>query len=98
MQVSIFFFNDTATAGIYTLSLHDALPIFRRQHGYDDLHFVAKPLGKHRPDQMIDEACAQRLFFAHPTFAFEEVARNATGSVHLFSVFNCQRQKIAIDR
>ena len=22
-----FFFNDTATAGIYTLSLHDALPI-----------------------------------------------------------------------
>src|SRR3712207_8468572 len=25
---SIFFFNDTATAEIYTLSLHDALPIF----------------------------------------------------------------------
>ena len=23
-----FFFNDTATTGIYTLSLHDALPIF----------------------------------------------------------------------
>ena len=23
----IFFFNDTATTGIYTLSLHDALPI-----------------------------------------------------------------------
>src|SRR2546430_12647298 len=26
-----FFFNDTATTEIYTLSLHDALPIFRRQ-------------------------------------------------------------------
>src|SRR5690349_25175587 len=25
---SIFFFNDTATTEIYTLSLHDALPIF----------------------------------------------------------------------
>ena len=24
-----FFFNDTATTEIYTLSLHDALPIFR---------------------------------------------------------------------
>ena len=24
----IFFFNDTATTEIYTLSLHDALPIF----------------------------------------------------------------------
>src|SRR3712207_8543112 len=27
----IFFFNDTATTEIYTLSLHDALPISRRQ-------------------------------------------------------------------
>src|SRR5205809_4800066 len=27
-----FFFNDTATTEIYTLSLHDALPIFRRVH------------------------------------------------------------------
>src|SRR2546429_9424129 len=26
-----FFFNDTATTEIYTLSLHDALPIFRPQ-------------------------------------------------------------------
>src|SRR5438309_11836700 len=28
--VSFFFFNDTATTEIYTLSLHDALPISRR--------------------------------------------------------------------
>src|SRR6267143_4052672 len=27
----IFFFNDTATTEIYTLSLHDALPIFPRR-------------------------------------------------------------------
>src|SRR2546430_5323375 len=27
---SLFFFNDTATTEIYTLSLHDALPIWRR--------------------------------------------------------------------
>src|SRR3712207_7457911 len=27
----IFFFNDTATTEIYTLSLHDALPIYLRQ-------------------------------------------------------------------
>src|SRR3712207_7985808 len=27
---SIFFFNDTATTEIYTLSLHDALPIFHK--------------------------------------------------------------------
>src|SRR3712207_7484144 len=27
-----FFFNDTATTEIYTLSLHDALPIWQRGH------------------------------------------------------------------
>src|SRR3712207_8693076 len=27
----VFFFNDTATTEIYTLSLHDALPILRRR-------------------------------------------------------------------
>src|SRR5258707_12502933 len=30
--VSFFFFNDTATTEIYTLSLHDALPISCRVH------------------------------------------------------------------
>src|SRR5262245_65922612 len=29
----VFFFNDTATTEIYTLSLHDALPISRRRVG-----------------------------------------------------------------
>src|SRR6478736_3916852 len=36
-----FFFNDTATTEIYTLSLHDALPIYRRHR-----HLV---LGRGRP-------------------------------------------------
>src|SRR3712207_8617521 len=31
--LSVFFFNDTATTEIYTLSLHDALPIYRRRRG-----------------------------------------------------------------
>src|SRR3712207_7857912 len=30
-----FFFNDTATTEIYTLSLHDALPIFPISHGIE---------------------------------------------------------------
>src|SRR3972149_5065576 len=29
----VFFFNDTATTEIYTLSLHDALPIFHQRGG-----------------------------------------------------------------
>src|SRR3712207_8978706 len=34
----MFFFNDTATTEIYTLSLHDALPIFAAAAVDDDLH------------------------------------------------------------
>src|SRR3712207_7738136 len=36
MSMVIFFFNDTATTEIYTLSLHDALPIFSRRTSDDD--------------------------------------------------------------
>src|SRR3712207_7126954 len=32
MSLIFFFFNDTATTEIYTLSLHDALPIFASGH------------------------------------------------------------------
>src|SRR5687768_18589781 len=32
----VFFFNDTATTEIYTLSLHDALPIWARAPGPHD--------------------------------------------------------------
>src|SRR2546422_7815404 len=32
---SFFFFNDTATTEIYTLSLHDALPIWQRDGSRD---------------------------------------------------------------
>src|SRR2546427_2957367 len=37
MLSPIFFFNDTATTEIYTLSLHDALPISERTAG-DTIH------------------------------------------------------------
>src|SRR5690348_18404765 len=42
-----FFFNDTATTEIYTLSLHDALPIYLdhvAEHSAD-LHAIAHPHG-----------------------------------------------------
>ena len=34
VSVVVFFFNDTATTEIYTLSLHDALPIYLSGAGY----------------------------------------------------------------
>src|SRR5437762_11143252 len=39
--VIFFFFNDTATTEIYTLSLHDALPIYRgTDHGHANCMFI----------------------------------------------------------
>src|SRR5258706_4294846 len=49
--VSFFFFNDTATTEIYTLSLHDALPISRELHD-----IVAHTLGV-----IVVQAGAERL-------------------------------------
>ena len=34
VDVVFFFFNDTATTEIYTLSLHDALPIYHCDSSY----------------------------------------------------------------
>src|SRR3712207_7711183 len=47
-----FFFNDTATTEIYTLSLHDALPISHRREGR------VQGQGHHRVEPGADEARA----------------------------------------
>src|SRR3989337_1212225 len=43
-DVDVFFFNDTATTEIYTLSLHDALPICEQTQRHHALaHWFAHP-------------------------------------------------------
>src|SRR3712207_7669761 len=53
MFILDFFFNDTATTEIYTLSLHDALPIFddvfQRQGDHDDRGRADDHVDRHRP-------------------------------------------------
>src|SRR5258707_15889652 len=41
-----FFFNDTATTEIYTLSLHDALPIFGRERPRTEAPRANRPDGR----------------------------------------------------
>src|SRR6201994_5120545 len=50
-KVSVcFFFNDTATTEIYTLSLHDALPIYaQRHHGSGRIHPAHRLRQRRRP-------------------------------------------------
>src|SRR2546425_2964591 len=49
-----FFFNDTATTEIYTLSLHDALPIYRNVYCVTAHHQMLRLLGV--PDQQLDRS------------------------------------------
>src|SRR2546427_6847579 len=51
-----FFFNDTATTEIYTLSLHDALPIYNSQGGKEHLqaHRHTWPQQRHDADDKCD--------------------------------------------
>src|SRR3712207_7536202 len=50
-----FFFNDTAPTEIYTLSLHDALPIFRAAAGLDRQQRGDLDLGR------VEEQAVRRL-------------------------------------
>src|SRR6266508_6310599 len=42
----LFFFNDTATTEIYTLSLHDALPIYTAPPAWIPLHPTVENFGR----------------------------------------------------
>src|SRR3712207_8239109 len=60
-MIVFFFFNDTATTEIYTLSLHDALPIYdlphrradRDQVRQLDRHHVARAAHLRDPDAVV---------------------------------------------
>src|SRR2546430_11365414 len=45
-MIYFFFFNDTATTEIYTLSLHDALPIYDDTTWFYDVRTSAQPVDR----------------------------------------------------
>src|SRR6266481_9915929 len=54
-----FFFNDTATTEIYTLSLHDALPISNRPGLCRRFSHFARPRHAHRSEEHTSELQSQ---------------------------------------
>src|SRR6478609_11630058 len=55
MFVFFFFFNDTATTEIYTLSLHDALPIWLRPDPGPGRELPEQPPAHHRSEEHTSE-------------------------------------------
>src|SRR3712207_8050668 len=82
--MSFFFFNDTATTEIYTLSLHDALPICARPStssrepvakGVDSRHGVTEvegggPTGAGRADLRRQDRKSTRLNSSHANISY----------------------------
>src|SRR2546430_14755872 len=62
-----FFFNDTATTEIYTLSLHDALPIWRRPG--DERLAGGRPRDRARRDARADRK-STRLNSSHSQISY----------------------------
>src|SRR6266581_6146941 len=60
-----FFFNDTATTEIYTLSLHDALPISRMNASEDEIWAFVE-LARH-PER---DRKSTRLNSSHPSISY----------------------------
>src|SRR2546426_6504287 len=72
---SFFFFNDTATTEIYTLSLHDALPISQlvgAQHGEDRCHPIGRLLDVDAEQGIGERAVAMHLSDGHVVVRSEE--------------------------
>src|SRR2546430_12520879 len=80
-----FFFNDTATTEIYTLSLHDALPIsfLRLENAY--LCFAAR-----RP---IHATCPGFRSAAHPQLDRKSTRLNSSHSQISYAVFCLKKKK-----
>src|SRR3989454_2773081 len=87
-----FFFNDTATTEIYTLSLHDALPIFAYTAG--DLDVWREVMAR-----VMTAAGAHRGDLLHIAFGYGLLDRKSTrlNSSHLvisYAVFCLKKKKI----
>src|SRR3989449_3918306 len=76
-----FFFNDTATTEIYTLSLHDALPIFPSARG--------RPGGHHAPGSAGRRAGGA----VHPVARSEEHTSELQSRLHLVCRLLLEKKK-----
>src|SRR2546430_13627910 len=79
MDFLFFFFNDTATTEIYTLSLHDALPILL-------------PLGPRRPSGPRSPLIFQEIFCS-PSGDRKSTRLNSSHSQISYAVFCLKKKK-----
>src|ERR1041385_4701982 len=70
--VAFFFFNDTATTEIYTLSLHDALPICPRRRWCDRDPAHADDPQRCRPDRKSTRLNSSHGYISYAVFCLKK--------------------------
>src|SRR2546426_9905019 len=88
-----FFFNDTATTEIYTLSLHDALPIF-----YSQALFVGDVTGDGAADLVVAASYADRSSTVKDVGDRKSTRLNSSHLVISYAVFCLKKKKKTTDR
>src|SRR2546430_15977210 len=89
-----FFFNDTATTEIYTLSLHDALPICIEAAAVAD-HHALLVLRFFRKNDAIDVAAARIVLSEEPQYEEDRKSTrlNSSHSQISYAVFCLKKKK-----
>src|SRR3989449_7881270 len=85
-----FFFNDTATTEIYTLSLHDALPIFKNTVGKIIEGKTPRQIEKIR---ILDPACGSGSFLIGAFQRSEEHTSELQSRLHLVCRLLLEKKK-----
>src|SRR2546430_9703980 len=88
-RLSLFFFNDTATTEIYTLSLHDALPIWNPDEADGDVLDRGR-----RPDREAQRGSAHAAAGV-PTADRKSTRLNSSHSQISYAVFCLKKKKSA---
>src|SRR5260370_32596688 len=89
MSFAFFFFNDTATTEIYTLSLHDALPILSSERSKAACGTEKRPL----PLSVVRFVTSRKLDFVH-CFRSEEHTSELQSHLNLVCRLLLEKKKI----
>src|SRR5215467_14938941 len=85
-----FFFNDTATTEIYTLSLHDALPILLALEGAADLaqrmhrRMLARALARCEQDRKSTRLNSSHLVISYAVFCLKKKKKAITAIISIY--------------
>src|SRR3989454_4257946 len=87
---SFFFFNDTATTEIYTLSLHDALPIYPYglERNRDQIELFAAEAFRlgltHRQDRKSTRLNSSHLVISYAVFCLKKKKKQLICTLHAY--------------